>query len=65
MKTEIYELFICCTVDHDESVKESDILNRVIEGMQVNTAKVSDDAIQVKDYQLIGGFKKHRIDSDE
>ena len=50
MKTKIYELSICCTVDHDESVKESDIINRVIEGIQVNTAKVSDDSIQVKDY---------------
>ena len=64
MKTKIYELSICCTVDHDESVKESDILNRVIEGIQVNTVKVSDDTIQVKDYQFIGGFKRHQVDDE-
>jgi len=64
MKTEIYELSICCTVDHDESVKESDIIKRVIKGIQVNTAKVSDDAIQVKDYQFLGGLKKHEIDDE-
>ena len=65
METKIYEFVICCTVDHDESIKESDILNRVIEGIQVNNAKVSDDVIQVKDYQFLGGFKKHRIDDDQ
>ena len=65
MKTKIYELSICCTVDYDGSVKESDILNRVIDGIQVNTEKVSDDVIQVKDYQFLGGFKKHRLDDDQ
>ena len=64
MKTKIYELSICCTVDHDESVKESDIIKRVIEGIQVNTAKVSDDSIQVKDCQFIGAFKKHQVDDE-
>ena len=64
MKTKIYELSICCTVHYDESVKEADILNRVIEGIQVNTVKVSDDVIQVKDYQFLGGFKKHEIDDE-